>query len=101
MMCVYCKCAIDLATTVTDRSKTLVDHIYFNKNKCSYINGVLITDLSNQLGTFIAVSAKKSTTVKSKIIKLREMSNFNFDKLTRNRYKIRSLKQMKRTATRN
>ena len=42
MINTYCKCVIDLATRVTDRSKTLIDHIYFNENKRPLHQGVFV-----------------------------------------------------------
>ena len=55
-----CKCAIDLPTRITDHSKTLLDHIYVNDNKHSYISGVFLSDLSDHYGTFIATLVKKN-----------------------------------------
>ena len=55
-----CKCAIDLPTRITDHSKTLLDHIYVNDNKHSYISGVVLSDLSDHYGTFIATLVKKN-----------------------------------------
>ena len=49
------KCAIDLPTSITDHSKTLLDHIYVNDPKHSYTSGVLLCDLSDHKATFVSI----------------------------------------------
>ena len=51
-----CKCAIDLPNRITENSKTLIDHIYVNENKYSYVNGVILNDLNDPFGTFTFIS---------------------------------------------
>ena len=54
------KCVIDLPTRITPHSKTLLDHIYVcDYTRHVYTSGVLLTDLSDHFGTFIAVAEKK------------------------------------------
>ena len=55
-----CKCVIDLPTRITPHSKTLLDHIHVSD--CIghvYTSGVLLMDLRDHFGTFIAVAEKK------------------------------------------
>ena len=56
-----CNCAIEMPTRITDHWKTLLVHIYGNSfcNKESHVSGVIISDLSDHYGTFIATNAKK------------------------------------------
>ena len=44
-----CKCAIDLSTRITDHSKRLIQHIYVNDFKYSYIRGVVLSDYITSL----------------------------------------------------
>ena len=55
-----CKCVIDLPTRITSHSKTPLDHIYVSDNT-RHVNtsGMLLTDLRNHFGTFIADAEKK------------------------------------------
>ena len=79
MLSLPCKCAIDLPTRVTDHSKTLIDHIYFNDVSNPRISGVIISDLSDHFGTFIATSSKKIITKTSKNAYIRDMRNFDLE----------------------
>ena len=79
-----CKCAIDLPTRITDHSKTLLDHIYVNDNKHSYISGVVLSDLSDHYGTFIATLVKKNMKEVPKYLHLRDMSRFELEGFLQN-----------------
>ena len=55
MISLPCKCAIELSTRITNHSKPLIDHIYFNDfkqaNYCT--SGIIISDINDHYGTFI------------------------------------------------
>ena len=75
-----CKCVIDLPTRITPHSKTLLDHTYVSDNtKHFYTSGVLLTDLSDHFGTFIAVAEKKCHINKPKVVQIRDMSKFDVE----------------------
>ena len=54
------KCTINKATRITISNETLIDHIYTNNQSKKYFSGITPSaDLSDHLGTFIAIPAKK------------------------------------------
>ena len=73
-----CKCAIDLPTRITE---TLLDHIYVNENKHSYISAVILSDISDHFGTFISISTRKLNKAKPNQLIIRDMNNFNYKML--------------------
>ena len=77
------KCAIDLQTRITDHSKTLLDHIYVNDPKYSYTCGVLLCDLCDHMATFVCISTKKSRIKSTDQFLIRDMKNFNLEKISR------------------
>ena len=77
------KCAIDFPTRITDHSKTLLDHIYVNDPKHSYTSGVLLCDLSDHMATFVSISTKKSRVISKDQFLIRDMKNFNLEKILR------------------
>ena len=75
-----CKCVIDLPTRITPHSKTLLDHIYVSDyTRHVYTSGVLLTDISDHFGTFIAVAEKKCQVDKPKVVQIRDVSNFDLE----------------------
>ena len=70
---------IDLRTRITDHSKTLFHHTYVNSfcNNESYVRGVIISDLSDHYGPFIATSAKKAKAKSSQLFRIRDMRKFD------------------------
>ena len=80
-----CKCAMDLPTQIiADHSKTLLLWIKYRyvKSFCnneSYVNGVIISDLSNHYGTLIATSAKKAEAKLPKILSISDMTKIDLD----------------------
>ena len=44
-----------------------------------FTRGVLLTDLSDHFGTFIAVAEKKSHVDKPKVVQIRDMRNFDLE----------------------
>ena len=74
-----CKCSIDLRTRITDHSKSLFDHTYVNsfRNNKSYVRGVIVSDLSDHYGTFIATPAKKAKAKLPKLFSIRDMRKFD------------------------
>ena len=60
------KCAIDLPTRITDHSKALIDHIFVNDSKHSYISGVAVLDLIDHFSTFVIRIAKATKLDKTK-----------------------------------
>ena len=79
-----CKCVTDLSTRITDHSKTLIDHIYVNNSKHSYINGVALLDLSDHFGTFVVMIAKATKSDNAKRYLIRDLSKFNHEKSLQN-----------------
>ena len=53
MISLPCKCAIDLPTRITNHSKTLIDHIYFNDFNKLTTSGIIISDINDHYGIFI------------------------------------------------
>ena len=54
------KCTMNKATRITTSTETLKDHNYFNNQSKKYLSGITLSaDLSDHLGTFIAIPAKK------------------------------------------
>ena len=80
MINLSCKCVIDLHTRITSHSQTLLHHIYVSDNtRHVYTSGVLLTNLSDHYGTFMAVAEKKSHLDKPKVVQIRDMSNFDLE----------------------
>ena len=75
-----CKCVIDLPKRITSHSKTPLDHIYVSDNT-RHVNasGMLLTDLRNHFGTFIADAKKKYHIDKPKVVQIRDLSNFDLE----------------------
>ena len=71
-----CKCVIDVPTRISDHSKTLIDHIYVNDDKHSYVSGAVLSDLSDHYGTFIVALVKKKFQETLKYFNFRDMSTF-------------------------
>ena len=74
-----CKCVIDLPTRISDHSKTLIDHIYVNDDKHSYVSGAVLSDLSDHYGTFIVALVKKQFQETPKYFNFRDMSTFKIE----------------------
>ena len=72
-----CKYAIDLSTRKTDHSTRLIQHIYVNDYKHSYIRGVALLDLSDHFGTFVIVIAKSTKSDKAKRHQIRDTVYLN------------------------
>ena len=77
------KCAIDLATRMTDHSKTLLHHIYVNDPKHSYTSEVLLCDLSDHMATFVSISSKKFRVRSIDQFLIRDIKNFSLEKILR------------------
>ena len=76
------KCTISKATRITTSSETLIDHIYTKNQSKKYLSGITLSaDLSDHLGTFIAIPAKKldRPNVGDEHLIIRDMSKFNAD----------------------
>ena len=76
------KCAISKATRITTSSETLIDHICTNNQSKKYLSGIALSaDLSDHLGTFIAIPTKKldRPNVGDGHLIIRDMSKFNAD----------------------
>ena len=76
------KCTISKATRITTSSETLIDHIYTNNQSKKYLSGITLSaDLSDHLGTFIAIPAKKldRPNIGDGHLIIRDMSKFNAD----------------------
>ena len=76
------KCTISKATRITTSSETLIDHIYTNNQSKKCLSGITLSaDLSDHLGTFIAIPAKKldRPNVGDGHLIIRDMSKFNAD----------------------
>ena len=74
-----CKCAIDLPNRITNHSKTLMDHIYFNDFNKQTTRGIIISDVSDHYGTFILTSKYKTHSKKSNYLSIQDMSTFNVE----------------------
>ena len=74
MTSLHCKNAIYLPTCITDHSKTLIDQIYVNYSKHSYVSGVVLSDLSDHFGIFVVMIAKANKCDKTKQYQTRDMS---------------------------
>ena len=66
---------IDQTTRITERSETLIDHIYTNNTENNILPGRVTQDISDHLPVFMQVfGKKKSKSVET--IKIRDMKNF-------------------------
>ena len=72
-----CQCAIDLPTRITNHSKTLIGHIYFNDFNNQTTSGKIISDICDHYGAFILTSKYKTHSKKSNHLNIRDMSTFN------------------------
>ena len=79
-----CTCVIDLPTRISDHSKTLIDHIYVNDDKHSYVSGAVLSDLSDHYGTFIVALVKKQFQETPKYFNFRDMSTFKIEVFLQN-----------------
>ena len=69
---------------ITDHSKALIDHIYVNNSKHSYMSGVAFSNLSDHFGTFVIIIAKATKSDKTKRYQIRDMSKFDDEKFLQN-----------------
>ena len=75
-----CKCLINVATRITENSKSLLDHLYTNDKKSAITAGVLILDLSDHYGIYAIISDSKVRSQKyNENYYIRDMSNFVLD----------------------
>ena len=74
-----CKCAIDLPTRITNHSKILINHKYFNDFNKQTTSGMKISDINDHCGTFILTSKYKTHFKKCDCLSIRDMSTFNIE----------------------
>ena len=75
-----CKCLINVATRITENSKSLLDHLYTNDKKSAITAEVLILDLSDHYGIYAIISDSKVRSQKhNENYCIRDMSNFVLD----------------------
>ena len=75
-----CKCLINVATRITENSKSLLDHMYTNDKKSAITAGVLISDLSDHYRIYAIISDSKVRSQKyNENYYIRDMSNFVLD----------------------
>ena len=75
-------CTINKATRITTSTETFMEHIYTNNQSKKYLSGITLSAaLSDHLGTFIAIPAKKldKPNVGDGRLLIRDMSKFNAD----------------------
>ena len=73
------KCAINQPTRVTNTSKTLIDHIYFNSFQKVNCSGTLVSDISDHYPIFAVIPFDNSTKVKTDNFFKRNLTNFNIE----------------------
>ena len=62
-------CTINKATRIFEKSRTLLDHIYTNCSNSSAISGIMLTDISDHLPTFIYLYNRKCKKRKDGLVK--------------------------------
>ena len=84
IMSYSCRLLIDKPTRITSGSATILDHIYTNDYESSITPGILVTDVSDHLPTFVKISSINNDCDDEEYYQKRDFSHFNAEKFRKN-----------------
>lgn len=84
IMSYSCRLVIDKPTRITSGSATIIDHIYTNDFENTITPGILITDVSDHLPTFVKISSFNDAIQDQNLQLRRDFSHFSQEKFKRN-----------------